>query len=124
MLLDLETKRLIFAIKQNYYDTMAQEKYLSYAPNTSYSQYLDLLYQLFAFMVGHHHHPGQLGVADTFRLLDDPILAKKAEEVMPMLKADVLSRLAEMHGGPARAQEGYEALVGRLLKTVLEADGA
>ena len=74
-------------------------------------------------MVG-HHHPGQLGVADTFRLLDDPILAKKAEEVMPILKADVLSRLTEAHGNPARAQEAYEALVSRLLKDVLEADGA
>lgn len=121
MSLDLETKRLIFAIKQNYYDPRAAEKYLNYAPNHAYSQYLDLLYQVCAFLVG-HHHPGQLKFAETCRFLDNPVIAQKAEEVMPLLKSDVLARLAEIHGSQAGANEAYEALVKRLMEALPRED--
>lgn len=115
MPLDPETKRLVVAIKDNYYDPRAKEKFLSYAPNTSYSQYLDILYQLCAFLIG-HHHPGQLSAADAFRLLDNPLITQKVEEVLPRLKADVLNRLTAIHGSPAKGQEAFDALIAALMK--------
>jgi len=123
MPLDPDTKRLIFAIKDNYYAAGAREKFLGYAPNTSYSQFTDLLYQLCALLVG-HHHPGQLSAADTFRLLDDPILSQKAEEVMPRLKADVLNRLTALHGSPEKARAAFDGLVADLMENAPPLDAA
>lgn len=121
MPLDPDTKRFIVAIKDNYYDPRAKEKFLGYAPNSSYSQFLDILYQLCAFLVG-HHHPAHLSAADAFRLMDNPLIAQKFEEVLPRLKADVLNKLTAIHGSPAKGQEAFDALIADLMKNAPPTD--
>lgn len=121
MPLDPDTKRLIVAIKDNYYNPGAKEKFLGYAPNASYSQFIDLIYKLCALLVG-HHHPGQISAADAFRLLDNPLMAQKAEEVLPRLKADVLNRLTSIHGSPEKGREAFDALIADLMKNAPSID--
>ena len=122
MSLDYETKRLIVAIKDNYYDPSAEEKFLSLAPNTSYTQFLDLVYQVCVLLGGTHTHPSQLNATDAIRLLDDPVIAQKAEDIMPRLKAEILEKLASLHGGETQGKEAFDALISNLLENSPEPD--
>ena len=118
MPLDNHIKRMIFAVKENYYSEEAREKLLDYAPNSSYSLFMDLVYKICALAGRGHLHPSQLDAADVFGCLEDPVLAGKAEEIMPRLEADVLERLKSIHGGEEEGRAAHSALVEELLKDV------
>ena len=122
MSLDNETKRLIVAIKDNYYDLAAEEKFLSLAPNRSYTQFLDMIYQVCVLLGGAHTHPSQLNATDAFRLLDDPVITQKAEDIMPRLLAEILEKLASLHGGETQGKEAFDALISKLLENGPEID--